>query len=127
MGADRPEVVTSEEYAALVAAEARRGRKYRNTPVRDPEDGYFDSTGEHARWCQLKLLRDAGAIANLRRQVRYPLVVGGVKVATYVADFVYEEGGKETVEDWKGFRTSEYRLKARLMLACWGITILETG
>lgn len=128
-------IVSVEEYRAALAADARRRNKYGAEAVRDETYGWFASTGEHRRWHELLRLQEAGYIANLRRQVRYPLVVGGVKVATYVADFVYDEhhadyytiGVRTIVEDFKGRRTSEYRLKARLMLACHGIAIRETG
>lgn len=116
--------LTPDEYNAYVAA--RKPSKYRNEPV--VVDGVrFHSTGEAARWGELQLLERAGAITGLRRQVSYPLVVNAVLVATYVADFVYWEGGREVVEDWKGVETKEYKLKAKLVEACHGITIRVTG
>ena len=87
----------------------------------------FPSRGEARRWQELQLLLRAGEISNLRRQVKYPLTVNGVKVADYVADYVYDERGAEVVEDWKGVRTPVYKLKAKLMRAVHGITIRETG
>lgn len=124
------ETITAAAYRRLAAEEGKRS-KYGAKPVRDPVDGYFASTGEHARWCELKLLSDQGQIFNLRRQVPYRLEVNGELVTTYVADFVYQErptpGFAEVVEDWKGVRTPYYKLKAKLMLACHGITIRETG
>lgn len=66
-----------------------------------------------------------GEIRNLRRQVPFALVVNGVKVATYKADAVYEESGKQVVLDAKGMRTQAYILKRKLMLACHGISIVE--
>jgi hypothetical protein len=44
----------------------------------------------------------------------------------YVADFVYMENGQQVVEDTKGMRTQEYRLKRKLMLWVHGIRIKET-
>jgi Protein of unknown function (DUF1064) len=71
-------------------------------------------------------LREArGEIRNLRRQVPFALIVNGIKVATYKADAVYEEDGKQIVLDAKGMRTQAYVLKRKLMLACHGITIIE--
>lgn len=96
----------------------------------------FDSKGELARWEELRLLERTGEVRELRRQVVYLLKVGRVKVGTYVADFVYRipvllhpPGGPsmEVVEDFKGVRTPAYRLKKKLMLALYGIEILETG
>jgi Protein of unknown function (DUF1064) len=66
-----------------------------------------------------------GEISNLRRQVPFALIVNGVKVATYKADAVYEEDGKQIVLDAKGMKTQVYTLKKKLMLACHGISIIE--
>ncbi len=88
----------------------------------------FDSKGELVRWEELRLLERAGEVSELRRQVKYPLDVGGVKVGSYTADFSYLDcRGRHVVEDFKGVRTPVYRLKAKLMLALYGIKIHETG
>lgn len=126
-------VVSVEEYRALIAS--RQARKYLNVPI--VVDGEaFDSTGEAARYGELQLLRDAGEIVDLKRQERFPLVVGGVKIADYVADFTYVEWYEDeqgvsrlrfVVEDYKGVRTPAYKLKKRLMLGCHQIEIRETG
>lgn len=92
----------------------------------------FDSVKEYRRFCELSLLERAGAIADLKRQVKFELIpsqrVDG-KVAerpcTYVADFVYREGGKTVVEDTKGFRTKDYIIKRKLMMWVHGIRITE--
>lgn len=102
----------------------KRRSKYRN--VRVVVDGIkFASKREAKRWGELRLLEQAGRIEWLRRQVAYPLEVNGMAVATYVADFVYHDADSEVVEDAKGVRTPEYKLKKRLMLACLGIEIRE--
>src|SRR5262249_2252726 len=85
----------------------------------------FDSRREARRWLELKLLEGAGLISELRRQVRFELVVNELPVCAYVADFVYREDEEVVVEDAKGMRTREYRIKARLMRACHGIVIRE--
>lgn len=117
--------LTKAEYAALTG-EAAKGSKYGNERV-TTEDGTFDSLGEHRRWEELRLRERAGEIANLKRQVAFALIVGDVKVATYIADFTYDEGGVPITEDFKGVRTEGYKIKAKLMLACHGIAIRETG
>ena len=100
--------------------------KYRAVPT--IVDGLrFHSKGEAARWQELKLLERAGVIIELDRQVPYSLCVNGVDICTYTADFAYFEKEERIVEDFKGFRTAEYRLKAKLMKALLGITIRETG
>lgn len=44
----------------------------------------------------------------------------------YIADFVYRQDGKTIVEDCKGMRTPEYKIKRKLMLWRYNIKILET-
>ncbi len=92
-------------------------------------EGTFDSQAELSRWNELKLLRDAGVITNLRRQVSYPFVINDLKICTYRADFVYfdRQLNQEIVEDVKGHVTEVFKLKRKLMAACYGITILETA
>lgn len=108
---------------------ARAASKYRNQ--RTVVDGIaFPSKKEAVRYQQLKLLQSAGRIRNLERQVSFQLKVDDFKVCLYRADFVYEEYvGEEwstVVEDCKGFPTSVYKLKKKLMKACLGIEIRET-
>jgi hypothetical protein len=85
----------------------------------------------------LKNERDRGLITDLELQPRYPLYVCGIdttdlqanppiKVCTYVADFRYRRGGVSIIEDVKGLRLPLYKLKAKMLLAQYGIAILET-
>jgi hypothetical protein len=104
----------------------------------------FDSRKEAMRWQELRILEQAGHIANLRRQVKYVLIPaqkettvevrkkGAKRVervvereCAYVADFVYEEDGETVVEDAKGVRTEAYKIKKKLMLYVHGIKIRE--
>ncbi|MEG1299603.1 MAG: DUF1064 domain-containing protein [Erysipelotrichaceae bacterium] len=88
----------------------------------------FDSKKEANRYCELKLLEQNHLIKNLKLQQPYVLIekskYGGV--IKYIADFVYEENGKQIVEDTKGFRTRTYCLKKRMMMEKYGIEITET-
>ena len=93
----------------------------------------FDSGKEYRRFRELCLLERAGQIAGLQRQVKFELlpaqrIDGKVveRACSYVADFVYTEDGQQVVEDAKGMRTQEYRLKRKLMLWVHGIRIKET-
>jgi hypothetical protein len=100
-------------------------RKYRNQPI--TIDGLrFDSQAEARRWQQLKLLERAGVIIELQRQVTFPIMWGAVKICSYRADFVYLETatGEQVIEDFKGFLTPEYRIKAKLM-AAQGLPVTE--
>ena len=96
----------------------------------------FDSQAEARRWRELRLLERAGEISGLRRQVPYVFLVHTTgtepecgedkRQMRYVADFVYFEGGREVVEDVKGYRTAEYKRKRRLMQKIYGVDIRET-
>lgn len=88
----------------------------------------FDSQKEYNRWRQLVLLEQAGEIQGLRRQVPYVLIEKSRhgRAIKYIADFCYMEGGKEVVEDAKGFKTDIYKLKKRLMAELYDIEIRET-
>lgn len=93
----------------------------------------FDSKREAERWQELRLMEKAGEISNLRRQVKYELIPAFKKPGertersvSYIADFVYTENGETVVEDSKGFKTKEYRLKRKLMIEKYGIWIRET-
>ena len=94
----------------------------------------FDSKKEANRYRELRLLEKAGAIKDLRMQVKFTLIPAQRDEATgkvverecsYKADFVYEEDGKTVVEDVKGFLTKEYVIKRKLMLWRYGIRIRE--
>lgn len=107
--------------------------KYNNKKI--TVDGQiFDSKKEANRYKELRLLEKAGAIKDLRMQVKFTLIPAQRDEATgkvverecsYKADFVYEEDGKTVVEDVKGFRTKEYVIKRKLMLWRYGIRIRE--
>ena len=93
----------------------------------------FDSLKEARRYRELWLLKKAGEITNLQRQVRFVLIpsqrIDGKVVersVSYIADFVYEDHGEIVVEDVKGLKTREYILKRKLMLWLKGIRIKET-
>ena len=117
--------------------------KYHNKKI--TVDGItFDSKKEANRWCELLLLERAGQIKNLERQKVFELIptqreilpekdkygnnkLGKVieRPVKYKADFTYIENGKMIVEDTKGYRTSEYVMKRKMMLYLHGIRIRE--
>jgi hypothetical protein len=105
--------------------------KYR--AIKTVVDGIaFDSKGEAARYCELKLLLKSCDIKNLRLQVKYDIVpsviINGRKkpAVRYIADFVYEQGGITIVEDFKGRITPVYSLKRHLMKHVHNIDIFES-
>ena len=102
--------------------------KYGNIKTTTSDGITHDSIKEANRWCELKLLERAGKISDLQRQVKFELLPkqDGERAIYYIADFVYTDNGKQIVEDVKGFRTKEYRLKKRMLLYFTGIKIKET-
>ena len=82
----------------------------------------FDSKKEADRYCELRLLEMAGKIRELKRQVQFVLQPTfkkngkTIRAITYVADFEYYdiEKGKYIVEDVKGYKTKEYKLKKKM-------------
>jgi len=111
------------EYLALLSQQARTS-KYRAKPT-EVDGILFASKGEAHRYRQLCLRVRAGEISDLELQPRYPLVVNGVNVGTYVADFRYVENGQTVTEDYKGFRTPLFKMKAKLVRALYGIVVQE--
>ena len=88
----------------------------------------FQSKAEASRYVQLRLLEQTSRIANLERQIRYDLIVGGILVTRYIADFRYVENGKEVVEDVKGQILPDFKIKYMLMKGLLGIEVrLVTG
>ena len=117
--------------------------KYRNKKI--TVNGItYDSRKECNRHIELLMLERAGRITDLQRQVKFVLIPaqrepgmvgkrGGVypgklieRECAYIADFVYYENGIRVVEDTKGVRTKDYKIKRKLMLWVHGIRIKET-
>lgn len=125
--------MTIEEFKAMRVASALRKRSKKPNKYHAEKSGGYDSKKEHKRANELKLMQRAGLIANLREQVKYVLIptqrdsAGNLmeRECSYYADFVYDVDGKTVVEDTKGVRTPEYRLKRKLMLYVHGISIVE--
>lgn len=127
--------------AKMAVQEVKKRSKYGNRKV--VRDGIkFDSEREAARFSELKVLRAMGKIRNLRLQANFTLVEGyttiegeRIKPMVYCADFTYERATApdqngtvywlREVEDVKGMRTKEYRLKKKLMQEKYNITIRE--
>lgn len=119
-----------ERVRLLHSLGVRKRSKFGNKKITDPDTGFvFDSLGEYGRWKELKVLEASGHISGLERQVEFPLEVNGLPVGKYFADFVYFDNRLQTriVEDYKGHKTAVYQIKRKLMQACLGITIYESG
>ena len=123
------EHLTAAQFQQLAKAE-KHGRIPRASKLRRTVDGItFDSLAEANRWKVLRLAEIAGRISRLTRQPKYPLLVNGMLVAHYIGDFEYlNETGQLILEDVKSAHTRKdpvYRLKSKLMVACYGMQIKE--
>lgn len=94
----------------------------------------YDSTKEGRRAMLLDILLKRGAILNLKRQVRYTWIESnelGLETIrfkrSWIADFTYldVEKGELIIEDVKGFRTTEYKKKKKIVEHLFGIKITE--
>lgn len=97
--------------------------KYGNKKV--VVDGHsFDSKKEARRYGELKLLARAGKIKDLELQPKFELIptirteTETLERVSYYADFRYYDMTKncEVVEDVKGYKTSVYILKKKMLL-----------
>lgn len=106
----------------------KRGRAGKFNNQRVTIDGQtFASKREAKRYTELMLLQKIGKIYDVQTQPRFPIVVEGKLICTYVGDFAYEMDGTRIVEDVKSAptKTPVYRLKKKLMRAVHGIDISE--
>jgi hypothetical protein len=80
----------------------------------------FDSKAEARRYDELKLLQASGEVSFFLRQVPFHLP-GGV---TYRADYlIFWTAGVVTIEDVKGYETSEFKAKKRMVEALYPVEI----
>lgn len=113
--------ISAKEYKSL---QKKTRSKYGNK--RTTVDGIsFDSKREAEHWSLLKVREKAGEITKLERQAKYSLDVNGVHICNYIADMVYFDNtdGRTHVVDVKGHVTPEFKLKAKIMKAIYGIEI----
>ena len=126
---------------------AKKESKYKSKKV--TVDGLeFASRKEAKRWTELRILEKAGAISDLKTQVKFVLVPaqreadqvgarGGIKKGktierecAYIADFTYlDSKGKLHVEDVKGYKGGGayevFKIKRKLMLYIHKIKVEE--
>lgn len=121
-GGQLPQQMTQDEFRSALAGAKPKRHKY--AAQRTEHNGRkFASKKEASRAAELETLLAAGAISDLRYQVRYAITIP----TTYVADFTYRlPNGEVIVEDVKGYRTREYKRKRKAMLEQHGIEIEET-
>lgn len=123
---------------AAVASHTGKRSKFGGTPC------YFDriifpSEGERDRYKELRLLERAGEIRDLVAHPAFPLIVDGVKIGMYRADFRYialrrilagglpYKAGSEIVEDFKSPPTAAketFRRNVKHVEAQYGVAIV---
>jgi hypothetical protein len=77
----------------------------------------FDSKKELKRFVELEHLLRLGEISNLELHPRYDLMVNGVKIGRYTADFRYNKENEIVVEDVKSkaTKTRDYMLRKKIL------------
>ena len=117
------EILTISEFKEL-NFQVSPQMKFRNEIIE--VDGIkFRSKKEAKYYGKLKLLVKSGHLTGFKMQVKYKFEMNGIKITSYMADFVEDWNGKIVVTDVKGMRTDLYRIKANMMKAFYGITIKE--
>lgn len=101
--------------------------KPRNGKYNAKRTNGYASKHEATIAAKLQALERGGAIKDLKFQVPFTLLEGKGKVRPikYIADFTFIENGRWVVADAKGYRTKEYRLKAKMMYLLLGIEVEE--
>lgn len=131
--------ITARDLVAAIAGQKQsstpsRKNKYNNIKTADG----FDSKKEANYFSHLQLLKNVAdpdvQVIKIERQVAYELIPAQYdcngrlleRACRYFADFrVTRASGKVDVIDTKGVRTSEYRIKRKLMLSVYGIRVME--
>ena len=115
--------MTAAEYREKVSGVKKnvttaKESKYHAKKV-EIEGVQFDSKKEAQGWARLQNLQRMGVISELQRQVRFELVPKqkDERAVHYVADYVFKEGDKLVVADWKSSMTKKlpsYIIKRKL-------------
>jgi len=133
----------------MIPYRSRKPKEIARAERTDPATGdVFDSASELRRWRELQAMEKIGAIADLRRQVVFPLYAAThltspvilravIKIRSprypkgraciWTADFAYREKGVPIFEEHKGVWTEAARLRIAIAEACYGITVRITG
>jgi Protein of unknown function (DUF1064) len=119
--------ISAAEYRQMVSGDNLHAKKAKSKfgAVKCEIDNIkFDSKKEGKRYTELQILYKAGKITKPVFQYEF-LLPGSI---IYRCDFLYFclENLHFVVEDTKGFKTPEYKLKKKLMKECLGIEIYES-
>jgi hypothetical protein len=80
----------------------------------------YHSAAEAKQAAELDLLLRCRQIVSWDAQVPMPIRINGIYICTLILDFgVHESRGKFYYIETKGFKTAIYRLKLKLLKACY--------
>lgn len=108
--------------------EKARGSKFGAIPTTTADGQRFDSKLEATFYNRHRLLLQQGELLKLERSVRFELIVNGVFITSYKADFILTwKDGRVEVVDCKSqpTQTEAYKLRKKLMRAIHNIEIKE--
>jgi len=122
-----------EQCEAKAKPTSKYHAKKETLTLSDGTEHTFDSKHEAKVYQELALMERSGEISNLQLQVPFVLIdtqkaPSGktYRNCKYIADFVFTDAdGNTQVWDAKGFRTSQFQIKKKLMLERYGIEIKE--
>jgi len=100
--------------------------KYHAIRTQNADGTWSDSLREARFDAQIMLLQHDPKTARVVRKEKFPIVVNGEKICTFVSDwFVEKKTGEKIVYDAKGVKTPIYKLKKKLVKALYGLDIVE--
>jgi hypothetical protein len=111
---------------AVVRIPGKAGRISVSSPAERTYGGRtFHSKAEAAYAAELDLRKRVGEITDWWPQVRFPILIGDIKICDVVVDFKILEKGLVRHVEIKGHETEAYRLKKKLMAACYPTVHIE--
>ena len=120
--------MSAKEFKERFGAVKNPNKFQAKRPVR--ADGLkFDSIKESRYYDSLCALQMAGQIAAIDIHPRWKIIINGIHVTTYTADFklYYSTGEIEVIDvkSWITKRQNDYIIRKKLMKAIYGIDIVE--
>jgi hypothetical protein len=120
--------MTPKEYQEMMANKSKPSNSIFGNTWTERDGKKFQSKAEAEYYDRLKLRKRANNIRDFRCGVLYSLVVNGLLICTYRADFeIIHNDGTKSVIDVKSEATEgvySFRLKKKLMKALFNIDIL---
>ena len=104
----------------------KTGRKNKYNATKTVYNGVKYDSKKEAKYAQeLDLLLNYGEVLKIERQVPFVIYINDKKICTYKLDFKVTYDDRVEYVDVKGYKTSIYRLKKKMVEAYYGIEIKE--